>query len=291
LLDESRGRRDDPRRFNDSFTKANDVGQYPSPYSPPNPPTNLNYASGFPDLMAPARRASIMMFVIGAMSLLLGLCSGAVVAMAQGAQYQALAQQFAKSSQGPPPSESVLRTIYAALAIISAVAGIVLIVLGIFVRRASKVAMVFSVILCGMALLWLGISELSGLIQALGNPVVAIGACVMLVPLATVGLTTMWLIQALKALPHLEAARQQWQAQYTASRQQQAFYQGGPAYGQVQTPPPGYPQQPYGGYNPGTPPGIGYGAMPPAPQPDPNAPPVRHPPLPPDQQNTGNPPG
>src|SRR5689334_4621864 len=72
------------------------MSQYPYPPQQPQPPQGypppppgygqqVNYAMpggyGVSDPLAPAKRASVMMFVLGSMMLLCGLCTGLVAAM------------------------------------------------------------------------------------------------------------------------------------------------------------------------------------------------------------------
>jgi hypothetical protein len=222
-----------------------------------------------------------MLLVIGALGILMGMCTGVVVLTFTAEQFQIASEQFAKNASGVPRlSASVLRILYTAVAVASLGVGAILIVLGIFVRRASKVASVFAIILCGLALLYLCVNELALVLGALGNPIIAVGACVFLVPIILLGLTTMWLMQVLKGLPHIEAARQQRVAHYaSAQQQQQAYGQAPHGYGYPPGLQPGYGQPPVGA------PPIGYGAIPPPMPGQPTGPPVRHPPLPPDQQN------
>jgi hypothetical protein len=253
----------------------------PSPYSPPpQPPIGLSYSRSGPDPLAPARRASTMLFVLGGLALLLGLCTGLFVASVTTEQLQLVADQFGKNAPGAAGvlTPRLIRFLYIGMAIAGCVIGPWFILLGYFVRRASKAACVFSAIACGLLLLWMVMNLLSSVLMGVGgNPIGLVSACVGIIPVVLLGLTMTWLMQTLRALPQIQAMREHWQTNYTAAQQQQQIYnQGSTVYGHVGIPPANYGQQ---GYGYGAPPVVGG-----QPQ-QPDRPPVRHPPLPPDQQN------
>ena len=159
------------------------------------------------------------------------------------------------------------------------------VILGVLVRNANRIALVLSVVVCFSFV----VVELLSLAFGCGGiSVVAAGVgCTGLLPAIAVGIAGAWLIQMLKALPHLEAARQQWQAYYAASQQQQQAYgQGAYGYGYPPAQPPGYGPPPAGAPPMGGQPSIGYGAIPPVAPGESGGPPVRHPPLPPDQEES-----
>jgi hypothetical protein len=237
-----------------------------------------------------------MLFVLGSIFLLLGTCAGVSLLTLKSGQLETLKHDLEKNIQGLPPemfNTEAMTKANTRSAIICFVVGPILIAFGVFVRRASKVATVFATIVCGLLLLYMALDVVADLLMGFtGNPVMALGACVALVPAFLFGLATAWLMQLLRALPNIQAAQQQWQAYYAAAQQQQQTHQQGPVgYGYGVPPPANYGQPPQGGAPPGQTP-YGYGAppIPGAPPADQGSPPTRHPPLPPDQQDGGGPP-
>lgn len=252
---------------------------------------------GSGDPLTMPKRASTLLFVLGGLALLLGTCALVLVNIPRDQfhdmmQHQKLPAEFQNLPAGYSP-EDMMMLKFKMLMAVGLVSGSALIFLAIFVRRANKAAMVFGVILCVLALLYLIVDTAGGVMQAAGNPLMLLGVCFMVIPLVLFGLAATWLMQALKALPRIEAARAQWQATYNNAQQQQQMYnQGSSGYGQ------GIPLQYYGtppgagAPPPGSSPPVGYGAMPTPPPAQNQGLPVRHPPLPPNPQDPGsNPPG
>jgi hypothetical protein len=263
------------------------LSQYPSPYSPP------PYSPGFgntppgPDPLGPARRAAILLFVLGAFGMLLGLCFGPMVWVLP------IDQAFAQSGVRPPenlPSGvtllQTLRIAYTVVLVVMFLAGAMFTLLGFFVRRGSRRATITACVFSGLALLWFGLNAAGSLVMGLsGNPMAFLGTAMNLVPFGLFGLLLSWLLQVLKRLPQMQLARQQQEYYYQQQAQypqmQQPYPQAPPGSGYG--PPAGYGQEqaaPQWGQAPASP---GYGAQPPSSQahvPN-NTGSVRHPPLPP----------
>jgi type II secretory pathway pseudopilin PulG len=276
------------------------VSQYPSPYQPVNyygPPSAANP-------LAPARRASILMFVLGTLGLLCGLfmlLAGAVLTPARVAASPQAAQIQQAEAQLGMPIEKIAQLVAAMMGL----PALLFLILGFFVYRGSKVGIILSLILTGITLLFLAVDLIAG---ALGGAANATGMCIMSISIILSGLLFAWLIQAIRASSAVTAMAQQYQAQYAYHQQQLQAYQqqGGYGCGQQQQPygqqpqygqPPAHGQQPNYGQQPdyGQPPqaappaGPQYGVPPQGPPAAPQTPPqsplgadsVRHPPLPP----------
>jgi hypothetical protein len=269
--------------------------QYPSPYSPPPFSPGAGGAPYGPNPLALARRAAILLFVLGALGMLLGLCIGPMVWVVP--MDQVLAQSGMRQPENLPQGvsmEQIMRITYTVVAVILFITGAVLAFLGIFVRRGNRGAMITAAVIAGLAILWFMLNVAGSALFALGgNPSALMGAVVGLVPLSLFGLLMSWLLKALKQLPQVDRARQQdayyaqQQAQYWQSQQQQYQQQYQPPQGAGY----GYPPAQYGQGQ--TPPPSGYGTQPPAnpgQQPSPDMGSVRHPPLPPGPQDPNGPP-
>lgn len=266
-----------------STTERFTLSQYPPEYPPPCPPPppstpqqqppqpglSFDYyrpaggggplPAGDPgDLLAPARRASTLMFVLGGLALLAAGCTGMMAA----------ANPF---EQMPPEQLEAVRRAEAQLkmsarTMMAVSAGVMLVGAGgylamaAWVRRGGSSAVITALVVTALVTFLMAVNTLSGVAQAGAGPEMAMSACVLLLATGACGLLLYWLFQAAKAAKAVDAARQQFAAQFWQSRQQQA------AYGQVPNPsgpyavpgavyPPMQQQQATGGYGYGRPAG------------------------------------
>lgn len=223
----------------------------PPSYQPPPGPPGYSPQPGYVDPLAPARRAAVMCWVLGGLGVLCGLCLNGVAFLAPPeAMVQELRARLSPEQLqqlGNMDLATVVRVTYAVIGVVALLVSLVLLIVGGFVRRGGRGAVIMGlVIFIGLALVC-AFGVLAGLIQAATVSPTALVAVVIWLAIGTaVGATIYWLSQALRASG---AAAQQLQAYYWHLQQQQ----------QVLQPPQGY------GY------GYGYGA-PPSPQ-TPAAPP------------------
>src|SRR5689334_5803025 len=128
--------------------------QYPQgPQQQPNWPGHLGYGAGFFDPLAKAKRAGTLMIVLGVLGLLCGGMAGWT-----GANWDQVLQMY------PPEMRSAMSEVKASSMIVAGevMAGVslVMLLLGFFVRRGSKGAMIAGVVLSGLLLLYFGFSVL-----------------------------------------------------------------------------------------------------------------------------------
>lgn len=264
------------------------LSQYPQQQpQPPYPTPPIGYhgyggplpgsATGNPA----AKRASILMIVLGVLMLLMGGCFAGLgkvlrqidIPAEQKAQFEQLQAQL-------PPGMS-LETVFLIYGIAILVVAVVYVVLGILVRGGGRAWAITSIVLTTLIVLFLAINAVASVIGPVGN---AGGLCVAIVPLGLFVLLLVWLAQAMKAGPALspaDAAMRQYQMQMWYYQQQQQAYQQQqmpypqppPGAGAIAFPPP--PQQSAGyGYGQPQQPPPPQQSQPPAPQwRDPNAPP------------------
>jgi hypothetical protein len=240
------------------------VTQYPSPYSLPPPPDFGAYHQAA-DVLAPARRAGVMLFVIGGLFAAFALCNGGYALVVSPEEIRRSMELMQSAGAQPSPfTPETLRTINVVSAAVILALGLGFILLGVFVRRGSTAAAVTAVILAGLVEALFLLMLLASLLTAAASPVLGLGvACMMSIPAALLGTLIVLLVQALRAAPRADALRQQMHAQYWQYQQQQAAY--------AQPPPPGYgPAGGYGGYGaygqsqqPPVQGGYGYAAPPP----------------------------
>lgn len=240
--------------------------QYPPPYSP-TPPGYGGYAPQSPDqLLAPARRAGVLMIVLGVLFVLAGLCLAFVSRMLDHPEftnqpgYLEMKQQM---DQLEAQAGTSVQTVMLIMGAIPLALGALLGGLGFAVRGGGLVPVVLSIALTGLLLLLVGLVVLGGLLQgAVGNPAQLVGVlCFYGIPFLMLALLMVWLVQAARASSQIVAARQQYQAQVWQYQQQQQNY--------LQN--PGQQQQGYGA----PPGGMGY-HYPPS-QPPAGQPPVQQP--------------
>ena len=250
--------------------------QYPPPYSP-TPPGYGGYAQQSPDqLLAPARRAGILMIVLGVLFVLAGLCLAFVSRMLDHPDftnqpgYLEMKQQM---DQLEAQAGTSVQTVMLIMGAIPLALGALLGGLGFAVRGGGLVPVVLSIALTALLLLLVGLVVLGGLLQgAVGNPAQLVGVlCFYGIPFLLLVLLMVWLVQAARASSQIAAARQQYQAQVWQYQQHQQNYLQNPGQSQQQQ---GYGAQPPAGQPP-----VG---QPPAQQPDPqSSPPQAPPPAPP----------
>jgi hypothetical protein len=206
-------------------------------YTPP--PQNYSHYPGYiayqPDPLAPARRASVMMFVLGALSLLMGACSAGV-----GAMIPQMLQQpdFAAAlAQNPEISPQLLQTRCVGFGILSLVFGMALIVLGVFVRRGGPGPIIGAIVVTSLALLIVLLNTIGPIVSPRFGAQLGGVICMGVVALALLVLLLVWLIQAARAAPHVRLYRAQYAAGYW---QYQQPYAAGP----YAPPPPMHPPFP-----------------------------------------------
>jgi hypothetical protein len=259
------------------FTTIARVSYYPPPYLQQpyasGPSVNLSQFAppGQDDLRAPARRAGILMAVLGVLIALMGACnagSALVVTPEKMVENQAAMREL-----GWPDSPIKPETTRIASAVaggVTLLVGILFVVNGIYVRRGTPAAVTTGLFLTGGLMLLVGGLCLMAAIALLVSPVMAAAMlCVLLVPLVLLVWLLVWLIGAAKNSARIAYAMQQYQAQFYMYQQQQQMYAQPPS---VAPYPPGYPPsgyaqapvpQPQQQPTPPTP-GVGADAPPPA---------------------------
>lgn len=177
------------------------------------------------DALAPARRASLFMFIIGGV---LTLCSFGCTGIGAMAPWQ---EVFDKSpeiaARVPELTPDLMRGIFIGFGVTGIVISLGLVLLAYFVRRGSGAVIITSIILGGIAVIGLIVVTLSGIVQGAtsGQPQVLFGACLYLVPLGLFGLMLFFLIQAARAMPRVAQAKSQQADMMSYHQQQQVAYQ------------------------------------------------------------------
>ena len=218
------------------------MSQYPAPYPPYPPPESSPDA-----LLRPARRAGVLMIVLGVLFVSGGLCyaamsfmlqSGDLMATPQGQDLQRRLNELESRAGG---SGSVTRNIVIQGAVLLGV-GAALGALGMVVRGGRRRPMIASIVVCSILAVFIGLSTLAtllaGAVLGMAPAEVFTGLCAGTVLLVLLALLLVWLIQALRGEGALAQTRQQWDAQMAYYRQQQTYYQHQPPQQQ-----PTQPQQ------------------------------------------------
>ncbi len=214
-------------------------------YSPYQQPGYYPPADPAEELLRPARRASVLMFVITGLMLLCGICVGAMASVPWD-RIDLPAETRAELARMEQEVQVPLATVFAVLAGILIVPSVLLGILAFFVRKGGSGVIITSIIVTGLLLLLAGLN----LITSLQGGVLA--TVPQLVFLALLVLLFVWLIQALKNAGQIRDLRlgqqfQQWQAMQ--NQQQYGGYYG--QYpGQAPPPPPPPPPGQGGGWVP-----------------------------------------
>jgi hypothetical protein len=232
------------------------MSQYQPPYVPP-PNTPLPYQPMTHEPLAMARRASVLMFVLGGLMLAMGACNALSSALVPAQQLIENQQKIMPNGEVPFSAE-VFKTMSIIAGVLMVVCGCVYIALGSSVRGGSKGSTIASVVITSVLLLFVGLMLLACLIGGLAQPALLVMVILPAVPFALLTMLLIWLVRALRAsqaTPQYSAQQMQYAAQYW-QHQQQVQQSGG--YGYAPPPPiapvnPQAPQQPY----PSSPPTTG----------------------------------
>ena len=244
-----------------SITTIRRVSQFPPPsyQQPPYPqvpyqPAGMDFSQympyGAPDLLAWARRAAVLQGILAGLMLACGACIGSIVWAVD------LNEAFARANVNPAQfggSIETLRVAYTVFGVISGLIGLGLFALAYFVNRGGAIAIVISIVLCSIILLFLGLNVVGSVLMSAGAPAAAIMSIVMLaVPIGLFGLNIAWLAAAARNASRVRMAQQQYQAQFYQMQQQQYAY-GQQGYGQSPYAQQGYAYPPAGAPQPPAP--------------------------------------
>jgi len=188
------------------------------PYQPPGQvPQYYAYGS---DPLAAARRAAVMMFVMGGLMAVGALCFGGI---GLAGPEQLLAQMVQQAGDAEVTTE-IMRLGLLAVAVAATIGSVAMIVLGVFVRRGVVGATITSIVITGIFLalaLLNAATTLPGVGARRGGAHLAGAICgALFVPLL-LGLLLTWLAQALKGARQMAQVRQQYHAAYWQYYQQQ----------------------------------------------------------------------
>ncbi|MCC7352022.1 MAG: hypothetical protein IT446_15795 [Phycisphaerales bacterium] len=211
------------------------MSQYPDPYSYsyPSPYGDSPYG---PDPQAPARRAGMLMIVLGILMLLGGVCIfgfGWAYPLDQLPPEQAQAISKLEQETGVP-----VQRVFIAMGVILALPSLLMLILGLFVRRGGMGSIVTSMILVGLMILVEAMYVLMGILQVIrGQEGAMAGLCMMVVPLVLLVVLMVLLIQAVKNVRQVQSARQ-YSNPYWMPPYSQNPYDGTTPHGMAPTPPP-----------------------------------------------------
>jgi hypothetical protein len=215
--------------------------QYSSPYQPPSPqPTGYYGYDPRSELLAPAKRASILMYILAGLSLCCGACIAGVSPFIPWEQMNAPELQEARNMLSQAGVS--MKVLFIAVGIIFMVPGLIYVILAFFVRKGGLASVITSIVLSVLAILWFLINLVSSLVHAASQPPsqVAGALCVSVVPLAMLILLVVWLIQAARNASQIRLLEAHQQAQYWQYQQQQQMYPQAGGYAPL---PPQQPPQ------------------------------------------------
>jgi hypothetical protein len=210
------------------------MSQYPSPYSAPvyTPTYGM-----FPDVLAPARRAGILLIVLGSLMFIYALCNGGSTAILSTEEMRKVQQDFSAVGESPFSPETMRKATVIFSGVV-AVLAIGFIFCGVLVRRGNGPATVTALVLNSIILLVSLLFLVGTIVVALAVPLMLVASCFILAAVALFALGEFWLVQALKVPAQLAAMQQQYQMQMWHYQQQAQMYSAG-SYAQNYPQPPG----------------------------------------------------
>jgi hypothetical protein len=219
------------------------MSQYPSPYSPPPYPQNAGYSYPQPNALAPARRASTLMLVLGGLILLLGLLNTLTAAVTPADMMLQREKTIMPASNEFTLSPALYRSMALVIGVATLITGIVFVGLALKVRRGSKNSTIAAIVVTSLLLLLMGLMTLTFIVAGLGAPAILPLTCLPGGGLALMIWQLIWLIGAARGTTSLWAAQQQFQMQYWQQYQQAMQFPTGYGYA-VSAPPPPPPSAP-----------------------------------------------
>ncbi len=243
---------------------------------------NPYYTGSALDPLRPARFASVTLYVLGGLILLMSTCCLSTVAL-----WDTITSnpQFTQSLSANGADFNQIRNLFAVVTLFLGVLGIAYIALGYFVRRGGMGSVVTALVMASLVALFLVLLVITAIVRAKQTPEGIVGVVFWLIPLTLHLLLGYWLIQTLRNADQIGALRY-WEQQggYGAAGYGAAGYGAG-GYGAADHGSGGYTPGGYGpvGYEQG---GYGSGAQgappyPPGYGPPPYNPPVNDPHAPP----------
>jgi uncharacterized membrane protein HdeD (DUF308 family) len=220
------------------------------PYTPPPYPVQYQMPT---DPRAPFKRASLLMFVMAAMTLLLSGCFGLMSRITLEQFPPESRQQMEKIY--PDITNEAVQTGMLTLMALTFAPGVLLVITGVGVRTAKQGWVVTSLIIVGLMTAIMGLWLLLTLVQVVRNPATICGVFLVAVPTTLFVLLFVWLIGCYKAVDRLKA---------TGNWQQQQYPGHAPYPYPQQTP---YPPSGYGSGYPSGPPAQPMQQPPPLPGP------------------------
>ncbi len=217
------------------------MSQYPSPYSPPPYPQNFGYSYPQPNQLAPARRASTLMLVLGGLILLMGLLNTLSAVVTSGELMLARQKTMMPANNDFSISPALYKTMALVIGLGTIITGAVFVGLAVKVRRGSKNSMIAGIVVTSLLLLLTGLMTLTVLIAGLAAPAILPFTCL---PGGILGLL-IWqlilLIVAARSRTSVWAAQEQFQVQYWQQYQQAMQPPTGYGYAVAAPPPPPNP--------------------------------------------------
>lgn len=182
------------------------------------------------------------MWILGGLLLLLGGCNlASALTVPLEKAYRQQAALLPPGENLPITAEQFERVAIAA-AVITMGVGVVLIVLGTFVRSGRSGPIMISIVVVVLLALLMGLMVLLALLGMRVQPAMGIFGCAFAIPLSLLLLLLAWLIQANRSASQVERMRaysqQYWQQAYQQQMYQQTVYQ------QPAAPPPSPPLPP-----------------------------------------------
>lgn len=214
-------------------------GPYPPQYQNPYPyPPGYGY-DPMQAMLTPARRAGLLMIIMGFLMLACSLCCIGVVLIPPEQLQEQLTQMESRSGQATPLTAEELRMGSIAIMVVLIGLGLPTIIVGFLVRRGGGASITVGIVLSILLLVLVGLYLVAGVVRGGGAADLVVGLCTMILPVTFIVLQLVWLVQAMRARGAIQAMQTQYQQQYWQyGQQQQQMYGYAPGAGNPNVPAP-----------------------------------------------------
>lgn len=181
-------------------------------------------------LLAPARTAGWLLIALGVLLMIASSCVGAVLYGLPDSEFQNIIAEMAR--QQPEIRQynltpQMIRVVYGSIMGVVGVYGLILIPLGLLVRKGTFLPIILALICIVIPLLFLGVMLIASLFSGLQG--LAGFVCIAGLPLVLMIAAVIFLIRAATNVSKIAESQRQMQAMYQQQMQQYYAYQQPPA--------------------------------------------------------------
>ncbi len=179
------------------------------------------------DARRPAKRAAVLMWIIGGILLAGGMCCGGFASVPLD-QWPAESQPQMQELQAD--LDFSVQALFAGMAMFVGIPGLALVILAFFVRGGGAGAVITGIVFTSLFALLIGAWVILGGLGLISGGGIdgqeLLGVCILALPGTLLVWQLVWLVGALRAAPAVQAERMQHASQYWQYQQNQRTYGG-----------------------------------------------------------------